>query len=280
MRQADEMYLSQFSGTWFLTAAAPFVAATDANEIKDNRQQTTSSPGLDEIYPSVLRLLRMLSSETLIILVLSGYPLGPTIRLASRLRGERLNKTFDAISRDEIPKWIGVGDQPKNLETLLSLLIWSGIQPRDEWCKDMFAFLREEATILANRGMVNAAKHARLVDGLPYGEKLLSVKKHDQELMWSELAETSTGVCWFEWREGRGLEDAFEFSHTLSHKIAETDPLEDFEAIRFASEMMELVRTARLAMFKGEGPIKLQIPKPKSVSLQTKINGINWSEHW
>jgi len=189
------------------------------------------------------RVFRYFSSETLVLMLLSGRPLGPFVRLSNVLRGKKLDDTFKSIARKEVPEGFALKfeGQPLSFEKWISERITADPDWLSENGSGQIAdLIVEEAAMLSNRGTINAFKHCRPFSHANSPEVVATPKDGERR----PLNETLNGINWMEWKENQD-------TITLSYLSEEIEDGHDQQRLFSIGLLLDSLKRLRLAQLGG-----------------------------
>ncbi|SDW23077.1 hypothetical protein [Litoreibacter albidus] len=260
MFEADWLFYKAFDPKYYLRLAAQFelpafVSDTIGNErdlIPDNAERHIKTK------TSFFRFIRYLSSETLILHLLSAYPFGPLPKTLSALRNDELNKALESISLGKVPQKFAILQDGRALRfsEWLEFIFLSG-EKMEDFDRDEFSrFISGEARLIKNRDAVNAFKHGRIqegIDGQPFQVSILSDEGERQPI----FGEMRGGVQWVGWEEKCSLSS---LTQSIKLGFEEVDHGLDYEVIKKSSALNQIVRDLRWAILSGDTEISIFLP--------------------
>ena len=262
MSEADFFFYRTFDPVHFVRLAAQFKLPPYVSEatgegkdlIPDNAEL------FDHTRQSFFRFVRYLSSETLVLLILSGYPLGPAPRLMENLRGSKLNKVFSTLASGSVPSGYELcrdGEELKSSDWI-NVLAFSGMVEDEEYCQRIADFVQGECVLLENREAINAFKHGRIQR---------SVKGQAFQMRFADHAEKPPlfknmkgAIHWLGWIE---KSDEVEIAHTLKYGFEEVDDETDYRIILATGALMTTIADIRRGRLDGETSFTVFLPDLK-----------------
>ncbi|MFV1877384.1 hypothetical protein [Nioella sp.] len=259
MSEADFFFYRTFDPVHFVRLAAQFKLPPYVSEatgegkdlIPDNAEL------FDHTRQSFFRFLRYLSSETLVLLVLSGYPLGPAPRLMEKLRGSKLNRVFSTLAAGSVPSGYELfrdGEELKSADWI-NVLAFSGMVEDEEYCRKIVDFVKGECGLLENRDAINAFKHGRIQK---------SVKGQAFQMHFDDSAEKRPllkgmkgAIHWLGWTD---KSDETEIAHTLKLGFEEVDDETDYRIILATGALMTAIAEIRRGRIDGETSFNVLLP--------------------
>lgn len=216
---------------------------------------------------SLRRVFRYFSSETLILLILSGGPFGPFIRISSVVKFAKLNAVFASVARREVPSdyELKIDGEPLDFVSWVSFLIFG----QRDWIVSqgqgvLVELIVEEASMLISRGAVNAFKHGK---PFSYGKGAV-MKFSDPNGGAVAVNKQLEGINWVDWREQR--DGSIEFSHNTEEII----PDEDRKRLFSVALLIDAIRDIRLAKYDGNEKLEVTLPCNIETGLNVKRQNI------
>ncbi|MFQ1700528.1 hypothetical protein ACJ5NV_08030 [Loktanella agnita] len=260
MLEADWLFLSSFDPYYFLRLVAQFkLPAFELQEELSDGEKNLLADNI-EVFESVkasfYRLMRYLSSESLVLLMLSGYPFGPMPKLA-KLPPRKIKKILEELSSGAVPS----GFELKNKSTelvggeWLNALAFDGLIEA-EYANEVFGFLSQEAKLLQSRDAINAFKHGRMqkpVLGQAF-QVTLNLKSGQESPLISPMEGALQWVGWDEVDTPQKLE------HAAVVGFEETTPDADYEAITAACGLKKLVSDVRILRYQPSDHADVWLP--------------------
>lgn len=259
-KQEEYQYLQRWSPSWFLRLLHQFETPNTGSWLdscfSDNRDHikyelVDDSYSFDLFRASVSRTLRYLSSEALIVNLVSGYPYGPTSRVAKKLQNKLLKDLIESIAERKVPNFEKHLKHDCSFDVWIKQMLFHEYQCPTE-IDSYIEFIIGEAEFIKDRNVVNAFKHSRMlrpVDGQPIqidcedGRQLLPPV--DASFAWSEMRYTS--------EEGMHVEHITTGGEELNFE-------NDCQAVMSAASLMRMMKEIRLARHCDINEFSLVIP--------------------
>jgi hypothetical protein len=200
------------------------------------------------------RVFRYFASETLMLLILSSPPHAPFYRVASTLRGLKLNKAFDLISRRKIPSGFEREVKGEDVDDFGNWLGFKMFGKRDFFTEhsteNVLELIIEEAYLLCERGAINAFKHGRPISaGQSLSGQISKDGKHIAKIT------PVVGIQWVEWVTGP------DNNFSIRTETEEVDLEYDKKRLFDVCLIMNSIKDFRLAQLEGNNPIQITLPK-------------------
>ncbi len=218
-------------------------------------QRIERSRGNYSLYSSYLvRALRYFCSETLMLLLFSQVGKNPFARVASVKRGERLFGAIREVSLGNVPDEHAASSSgiPLAFEEWLSFRAFGSPTTLTDYNDEtLFQLVREEASLVCERGAINAFKHGKAVS---FGKGLsLAIAGNDGQF--SAINEVVEGLNWVDW-----FEDQKNNRLSISFGTEELAPEKDKKRIFATCLLMDAIVEARKAEIDGRNELTLQLP--------------------
>ncbi|MDP5215611.1 hypothetical protein Q5Y75_00115 [Ruegeria sp. 2205SS24-7] len=201
----ERQFYRSFDPSWYLRALQQMEAPSDGDwldrysdtsEEHERYELVSDETEFDTFRATFSRMLRYMSSESLLVLLASGYPFGPTPAVAVRLRNRALTELVEKIAQREVPNTRDYSpfSVSGSFDEWFGYMLFRESNPPDE-LKSYVDFAVGEANFIKDRSAINAYKHSRMlrpVEGQPArirtedGVDLLP--EISSALHWTELA--------------------------------------------------------------------------------------------
>lgn len=266
MIEADWAYYRTCDPMYFLRIAAQFELS--AYVTRDTGEGRDLLPDNEEKFKttraSFLRYLRYISSEKLIILLISGYPFGPAPKAFSGIRNDAVISLFEAISDRRVPKGfeIYIKKEEVDFRIWLSVLLFQNTTVDDKLISQFEDFIVREARLLLKREVINAFKHGRTqapIQGQPF-QIYLNEDKGGKK---SVLQNMEGGVHWLGWEEAQSPQL---IEHALVIGFEETNGDQDCETIKATAVLEKLIVDIRRGVTSEDSQFDVFFPDLDSES--------------
>jgi hypothetical protein len=277
MLKADQDFLLGYDPSYFLRLAAQFqlpAYQSDSASLHEDNGEHDLLPDNIELFEatktSFLHQLRYLSSEAFLLLLISGYPFGPTLKVLQKVQGKKLIGILDSLAQSIPPDLSGVfpKDGFKKIDPELCFEDWlrhcllSGNADLYDSSQmtDLAEFVANEAKFVGKRDAINAFKHGRIIKGgLGQGVQI-SLNREGNRI--PLLAKMNGFISWLSWSEGK--EPAPIEQHIFTG-IEEANNEDDYEVLKFVAGLSGLIKRVRLFHLQGCDEIKCFAPDPMKI---------------
>lgn len=262
----DKQFYQTFNPSWYLRLLQQMGAESSSDWLGGYApdvsgytacEAVSDETSFDTFRSTVSRFLRYLCSETLVLVVSSGYPFGPMSAVARKLKDASLLQLLSDVSEQKTPNTKSYSPFGCNLEF-------------DEWIKYMFfrdaetpeefgeyvSHIVEEAKFISKRDAVNAFKHSRMLSPLDGDPLQLQFK--------GELGFKKEIPFALHWADLTVRDDQAGRSEVSSMYFEELDFDSDCQSILASTVVMTLLRDIRLIYHLPNSAQSISIPYIKS----------------
>lgn len=212
---------------------------------------------LPETRVAFTHYLRFLAAETLVLMLLTGGPFRPYVRIASGLKSDALNKAIEAIAARRIPAGFAfkISGREMSFSEWVRFMLAEGHE-EDGIDDSIIEFVAQEAKLITDRGAINAFKHGRVSKAELSGRSTIRVAGgNDAESLPLSLKGSTIG--WLEWSD---LKPRNRGEGELRICEAEADPDWDMGRIFVSALIVRGARNLRLSRLRGDTDATLQFP--------------------
>ena len=259
MCEADWLFYRSFDPVHFVRLAAqfrlpPYLSEPDGvgkDLIPDNADM------FEQTRQSFFRFVRYLSSETLTLFLLSGYPFGPAPCQMEKLRGKKLNRVFVELSAGTVPESFRLfrGKTALEFSEWFNVLAFGGFSSDSDYCKRVAEFVSGECAMIANREGINAYKHGRVQKSVK--GQAFQLRLNEEDRAQPLLKSMKGAIHWLGWNE---KSENSELVHTIKFGFEEVDDEVDYDIIVASGALMSAIAKIRRKRMEGATSFDVFLP--------------------
>ncbi|WP_083099094.1 hypothetical protein [Pseudophaeobacter leonis] len=213
---------------------------------------TDHSDRFEATRGAAARYFRYLNSETFVVLLCSGHPLGPTPKALSHLYPSELEDLVQQLAQASVPRTTYFAGEELSAsfeEWFASMMALDSQFPEVADYRELFV---AEAQLLANRQVVNSFKHGRALQPVVGNALKITREASDDSILQS----MTSAVQWIHMPKGRKSED----DKILEHGFEETDYRADLRSVVQVAHVMDLICRMRLQLLNGSNSLDVFLP--------------------